>query len=328
MAITPSAVCVGDNCVDDYLPPVDRQFIGGNAVNVAVYLRKAGIPAAYVGVVGEDAEGSLTLSKIDGQGVDVSHVRVLPGRTAASQIRLTSSRERQFIHETLGPQPVLQLDEPTLEFICRHSLVHNTMAGGTEAYLPRFQQAGGLVVSMDYGERSDPDFIARTLLYIDLAFFSMPEDQRGAAEQLARSKQSAGPRLVVVTLGRRGKHCLGWEAALPACHPGRSDRYPGRGRCIYRDLFGFLAEGRRPPGLHAGGQPDRRPHLHPFRRLGAAGKPEVPGPAARRTTTGNLMFQPSMVESIFSRQPETLGNQGLHPELPTQTIQIENKERL
>jgi fructoselysine 6-kinase len=57
---------------------------------------------------------------------------------------------------------------------------------------------------MDYGERSEPDFISRTLAHIDWAFFAMEADQRGQAEMLARSTISKGPSLVVVTLGSGG----------------------------------------------------------------------------------------------------------------------------
>lgn len=58
------AVCAGDNCIDRYLPPFNRSFVGGNAVNVAVYLQKHGIPAAYIGVVGDDADGRRTLDAL------------------------------------------------------------------------------------------------------------------------------------------------------------------------------------------------------------------------------------------------------------------------
>jgi len=217
--MTVSAVCVGDNCVDFYLPPINRRYIGGNAVNLAVHLCRAGIPTAYIGAVGDDADGELTLHKLREEGVDVSYVQIVPGQTATTHIRLTPSGERQFIHEYLGPRPILELDELTLNFISQHSLVHNTMAGGTEAYLSHFSRVAGLMVSVDYGERSHPEFIACTLPFVDLAFFSMNEDQRSEAEELAHSKFSQGPCLVVVTLGSGGSLAyngdLYYQPAIP-----------------------------------------------------------------------------------------------------------------
>ena len=33
---------MGDNCLDRYLPPLERKFVGGNALNVAVGLSDLG----------------------------------------------------------------------------------------------------------------------------------------------------------------------------------------------------------------------------------------------------------------------------------------------
>ena len=38
LAVKPVAT-MGDNCVDRYLPPLGLEFVGGNALNVAVGLR-------------------------------------------------------------------------------------------------------------------------------------------------------------------------------------------------------------------------------------------------------------------------------------------------
>lgn len=202
--MTLSAVCVGDNCVDYYLTPIDQRYIGGNAVNVAVYIKRAGVPSAYIGVVGDDFDGKLALEKLLEEGVDVSKVQIVPGQTATTHILLSNSGERQFVYEYFGPRPIQELDKYTLQFISRHKLVHNTMSGGTESYLPVFRQIPGLIISIDYGERSHSDFIDRSLPYVDLAFFSLNSDQRSLAEELARSKFSPGRRLVVVTLGKGG----------------------------------------------------------------------------------------------------------------------------
>jgi fructoselysine 6-kinase len=214
-----SAVCVGDNCVDYYLPPINRQYIGGNAVNAAVYLQRFGVRASYVGVVGDDADGALTLRKLREEGVDVSHVQVVAGRTATTHILLSPSREREFVYEYLGPQPILELDDATLRAISRSDLVHNTMAGGTGRYFLRFKQMEGLIISLDYGDRSCPEFIANTLPYIDLAFFSLNEEQRSYAEDLARDKFSHGPKLIVITLGIGGSVAydgnMYYQASIP-----------------------------------------------------------------------------------------------------------------
>ena len=46
------ALCIGDNCIDRYLPPMDQRFVGGNALNTAVHMKLAGCDVSYLGAVG------------------------------------------------------------------------------------------------------------------------------------------------------------------------------------------------------------------------------------------------------------------------------------
>lgn len=198
------AVCVGDNCIDYYLPPFDRRFIGGNALNVAVHMQTGGVSAAYVGVVGDDADGKRVLEGLTHKGLDVSRVRILPGQTAQTHIQLTAQGDRQFVYEYLGPQEELLLDEETIRFILGHRLLHTTQNGGILRYLPRFRESSQTLISFDFGERCPPEFIERVVGLTDVAFFSLPEEMAGQAEDLAQRMASKGPRLVVVTLGSEG----------------------------------------------------------------------------------------------------------------------------
>jgi len=197
------AVSVGDNCVDNYLPPTNRRFIGGNALNVAVHMQKSGLPAAYIGMVGMDKYGKLTLDALREQGVDTSHVQVHPGETSRTDVRVTAEGDRQFVYEYVGPLPSLVLDGKTIDFILAHKLVHNTWMGATDKYLPDFHK-GPPLVSLDFGERYTPDFVDRTIQFVDLAFFSLPEERTTEAPDLAVQMARRGPKLVVVTLGSQG----------------------------------------------------------------------------------------------------------------------------
>ena len=61
---------VGDNCIDRYLPPVGVSTVGGNAVNVAVHIRRRGHRVVYLGAVGDDANGERLLACLDQDGVE------------------------------------------------------------------------------------------------------------------------------------------------------------------------------------------------------------------------------------------------------------------
>jgi fructoselysine 6-kinase len=203
MAITTLAISVGDNCVDHYLPPIERCFVGGNGLNVAVHMQRTGLPAAYIGAVGNDEKGKFILNGLQSLGVDIAHVQVLPGQTSQTDIRLTPEGDRIFVHETIGPVKTLELDRPTKQFIYQHKLVHNTWLGGTVKYLAEFKKAA-VLVSLDYGERYPAEFLDETVGSIDIAFLSLPEGEASQAPELARQVAARGPRLVVVTLGREG----------------------------------------------------------------------------------------------------------------------------
>lgn len=220
MALRSIAVCIGDNCIDNYLPPIHRKFIGGNALNVAVHLQQGGIPTAYVGFVGDDVEGKIILDGLSSKGIDVSHVQVLVGRTAQSFIHLSPEGDREFIHEDLGEKESFSIGELTLKFILQHRLAHNTWLGGSEDNLPQFKGSSDLAVSFDYGERCPPEFIEETIGYVDIAFFSLPEYRAEEAPEVAHQMRARGPRLVVVTMGKKGSLAFDgeqevWQPAFP-----------------------------------------------------------------------------------------------------------------
>lgn len=204
MAIRTHALCLGDNCVDYYLPPLNLSLAGGNAVNTAVAMQRAGLPTAYAGFIGEDEEGQFILANLRQQGVDVSHVRTIPGLTGKTHIRLTAQGERQFLFEHLGPVFPLPLDEELLAFAIQHSLVHTTVNGGAQAYLPELKKKSGMLISMDYGDHYTPDFFDQTISSVDLAFFSLPFDYPASASEFARQMYQPHLKLVVVTMGKSG----------------------------------------------------------------------------------------------------------------------------
>ena len=94
---------VGDNCIDRYLPPVDRSLVGGNAVNVAVNLRRSGHETAYFGAVGDDEEGLRTRAVLARLDVDVQSLKIItPGCTSVTVIATGPDGDRHFVTEDFG----------------------------------------------------------------------------------------------------------------------------------------------------------------------------------------------------------------------------------
>lgn len=212
-----TVVAVGDNCIDNYLPPVGRSFVGGNALNVAVAMQRRGIAAAYAGAVGSDEDGRRVIEALRDEGVDTTLVQVLPGITPVTDIQVAGG-ERAFLREELGVLRDFHLSEQALEAIGRYELVHNTTFGQTAGYLSTLGQtteylptfkAAGAIVSFDYSDHLEQALFEKTLPFVDLAFVSRPKAVPEVAEELARRLAEAGPRLAVVTMGVQGS--LVWD---------------------------------------------------------------------------------------------------------------------
>jgi fructoselysine 6-kinase len=206
-----TAVSLGDSCIDHYLSPIDKEFIGGNALNVAVHMVRAGLPCAYVGNVGTDQVGESILQVLRAEGVDVSHVLIAAGATKRVNIRLNEDHEPVFIHKNPVSVAQLYLNDETLEFIRQFQLVHTSWLGGAQAYLAALK-GFHLQVSIDYGQGHDTAFFEETLPLADVAFYSLPQGTEEQARAKALQMNRGGSRLAVITRGRYGSlACLEGE---------------------------------------------------------------------------------------------------------------------
>ena len=81
-----SVLTARDNVVDRYVDD-NRIFAGGNAVNVAVFARRAAARSAYAGTVGKDAAGALIRGALSREDVCTDLLLTRPGSTAHCVIR-------------------------------------------------------------------------------------------------------------------------------------------------------------------------------------------------------------------------------------------------
>ena len=87
---------VGSNCID-YYNNVEggTAYPDGGPVKMAVYTVRNGGQASYIGPVGDDVYGQIMAEAMTRKGVDTSHLHVLHGHTAVSQVTLVDG-ERVF----------------------------------------------------------------------------------------------------------------------------------------------------------------------------------------------------------------------------------------
>jgi len=68
---TKSAITIGDNCIDNYLEPINKTFVGGSALNVSIALYRNGITdTSYIGVVGMDKHGDKIITTLQSEGIN------------------------------------------------------------------------------------------------------------------------------------------------------------------------------------------------------------------------------------------------------------------
>jgi fructoselysine 6-kinase len=187
---------VGDNVVDRYRD-LGTMFPGGQALNVAVYAHRAGIPAAYVGALGDDVAGRRVLGAIHAEGLDDSHVRVVPGPNAYAEVAVVEGN-REFLTGSAGVSK-FQLSLDDLEFLSTFDLIHSSESSYLEDQLGSVAAVGPL--SFDFSVRCDPAYVDPLLPYVSIAEFSLADLDDSQAEAWLERVFRLGPRMVLATRG-------------------------------------------------------------------------------------------------------------------------------
>ena len=191
---------VGDNCMDVY-SSLGQAYPGGNPVNVAVYMKRLGEQAAYIGIVGDDPYGQLMKDSLSAKGVDISHLHTRPGKTAVTMVELVNG-ERAFGEYYEGVLADFKLTASDRQFLLQHDLIHTGLWGKVEHELAGLHGHGPLI-SFDFADRYEHEIVGVALPHVDVAFFAGSRDDDFIRQFLAQT-QAQGPRLAVATLGENG----------------------------------------------------------------------------------------------------------------------------
>ena len=197
----------GDNIVDRFL---DRRldYPGGNAVNVAVYARRLGATAGYLGVFGDDDLARFLRAALTAAGVDHARSVVRRGETGISTLNVVDG-ERVFLDWNDGGITVrepIDLRDGRLAYASTFDLVHSSVYSCTEPELPLLRETDALV-SFDFS--SEPEFrtdayLGRVAPHIDLALISCSEQSVDQTHQLLDNLIAAGAGIALATRGTEG----------------------------------------------------------------------------------------------------------------------------
>ncbi|MCO5970257.1 PfkB family carbohydrate kinase [Actinoallomurus soli] len=191
----PLFAAVGDNTIDEYVGAESRSYVGGNALNVAVQLRRLGHACRYSGAIGADTAGARVRTALEAQGVRTDGLVTLPGHTSVSRIRVDATGDRTFEFEDFAVTADYVPDERELAALARCAVVHIGMLPAAGEVRRRLYGSGP-IVSQDCAVSPGFD-------HLDVAFCSAGEDE-GRARAYAEEAVRGGARLAVVTCGAAG----------------------------------------------------------------------------------------------------------------------------
>lgn len=193
-------ITIGDNCIDVYSFQ-NKSYPGGNAVNVAVYSKRYGVGASYVGVVGSDENGEKIIEEIQNHNVDVSHIHVKEGQTAVTHVELKGN-DRCFVNYEEGVLANFTLSQEDILHINNHKIVHSAISGHCEYYFQRFKQSG-MITSFDFSDEINSPLTQWLPKYVDYSFFSYVGDDNFIRDFLI-NVQKLGCKVAIATLGEEG----------------------------------------------------------------------------------------------------------------------------
>jgi len=210
----PPVAVYGDNCIDRYVVPNLQDFVGGNAVNVAIHLVAQGATVAYFGVTGDDLEGELVRRALVEHGIDCTHLDVREGETAVTWIEVHQG-ERFVMGDKAGVQCPLSLSPEGLTALAKYKVVHcpaftawNVSLGQAQPYLPkeiRYLAQNGVFVSVDFSELERSELAMVAGADIGVAFISRgPKCSDDVLLRTFDFFRGYGIPQVVITLGSDG----------------------------------------------------------------------------------------------------------------------------
>ena len=186
---------VGDNCMDRYLPPVGLAAIGGNAVNVAVHLRKQGLRTAYFGAVGQDDDGRRMLDCFRSNNLNIDHVQVNDGITAFTNLDIDKTGDRIIAFEEFGVCRPYRPRAEDIEVLLSMGHVH---IGWLDDGGDLKQKLAGAGVSVSQDITVNPGANQLTIA------FGSAGSNANAAIDIANGYLAQGAELAVVTRGSMG----------------------------------------------------------------------------------------------------------------------------
>jgi sugar/nucleoside kinase (ribokinase family) len=183
---------------------------GGQVATALCALRRWGLSAVYCGNVGEDEHGRLSRSLLAAEGMDLSHVRTVPGAVSQFAVILVDGRsgERTILWMRPPELRILPEDLPYEAIRSSRAILLDGHDVDASVAAARAARAAAVPVVLDAEKVQEGTGALLRLVDHVVASSDFPERLLGAAlppEEAAREIFArCAPRSVVITLGERG----------------------------------------------------------------------------------------------------------------------------
>lgn len=196
---------IGDNVCDKYYPAM-IMYPGGQAMNVAVYMKMLGAESAYMGVFGKDAVADHVIRTLDEFSIDHSRCRQYEGENGYSKVRLVDG-DRQWIMSNRGGivnEHPLELSDEDISYIKTFTIVHCSNNGHFDHGLLKVKEAG-LPISYDFSGRwNEEHYLNEVAPFVDYAFMSCGDIPEEDVKRVCMQFAEKGCKLVTATRGGKG----------------------------------------------------------------------------------------------------------------------------
>lgn len=201
-------LCIGDNVVDLYADE-GVYYPGGNALNVAVLARRAGLATSdYMGIIGNDAQAAHVEASMLAEGLSTHLLRRAQGENGLARVSHDAAGDRVFLGSNRGGirrKLMLRMDTDDLEQISAAAWVHSSCFSYIEPELPRIR-AAARALSFDFSTGTDPAYLKQVAPYLTLAFVSGSGLGMPALRDQAHAVLRHGAAAVCITRGDEGAY--------------------------------------------------------------------------------------------------------------------------
>jgi len=196
---------IGDNVCDKYRH-LGKMFPGGQALNIAVYAKKEGHMAGYMGVFGKDAVGNHVKHVLNELQIDISHCREYEGENGYAVVDLLNG-DRVFIMSNKGgvhKEHPIELTLDDLNYIRTFDWIHTSNNSYMDDELPKLSEASKFL-SYDFSTAYKDYTRSRNVCqYVDAAFLSCADMDLEEINMLLMQMNKWGCQLVFATRGAKG----------------------------------------------------------------------------------------------------------------------------